>query len=70
MEAAEAALAEARGLVTIPNAGGRYSTRILPDPDAVLRVKEVLARAIEGLRAIEGMRGTEGMESGHPEGRL
>jgi hypothetical protein len=33
--------------VTIPNPGGRYSTRILPDPEAVFRVKEELGRAIE-----------------------
>ncbi|KPK58092.1 MAG: hypothetical protein AMK73_09480, partial [Planctomycetes bacterium SM23_32] len=46
---AERALEAAAGLVTIPNAGGRYSSRILPDPDAVLEVKEALARAIEGL---------------------
>ena len=44
---AEAALERARALVAIPNAGGRYSTRILPDPEAVFRVKEDLARAIE-----------------------
>ena len=43
-------LAAAQELVTIPNAGGRWSTRILPDPDAVLRVKEQVARAIEALR--------------------
>jgi len=36
-------------LVDIPNAGGRFSSRILPDPDAVLRVKEAVARAIEDL---------------------
>ena len=47
---AEKALAAADDLVEIPNAGGRYSSRILPDPDAVLRVKEAVARAIEGLR--------------------
>jgi hypothetical protein len=46
----EQALAAAQELVTIPNAGGRYSTRILPDPDAVLVVKERVAAAIEGLR--------------------
>jgi len=46
---AEAALELARSLVKIPNAGGRYSTQILPDPDAVFQVKEALARAIEGL---------------------
>jgi len=46
--AGEAALAMARALVTIPNAGGRYSTQILPAPDQVLEVKEVVAEAIEG----------------------
>ena len=46
---AEAVLDEAAGLVTIPNPGGRYATRILPDPDAVLRLKERVARAIEAL---------------------
>jgi hypothetical protein len=46
---ARGALAAAARLVPIPNAGGRYSTRILPDPDAVLRAKELVARAIEGL---------------------
>jgi len=44
---AEKVLKDAAGLVPIPNAGGRYSTRILPDPDVVLRLKERLARAIE-----------------------
>jgi hypothetical protein len=44
------ALAAAQDLVTIPNSGGRYSTRFLPDPDAVFRVKESVARAIESLR--------------------
>jgi hypothetical protein len=48
--AAEGVLAEAQRLVEIPNAGGLQSTRVLPDPDAVLRVKENVARAIEGLR--------------------
>ena len=42
-----AALEQARKLVPIPNAGGRFSTRILPDPDAVLEVRDALARAIE-----------------------
>jgi hypothetical protein len=49
VSAAKKALAEARSLVTIPNAGGRYSTKILPDPDALLAVREAVARAIEGL---------------------
>ncbi len=47
---AERVLAEAQNLVTIPNAGGLQSTRILPRPDAVLEVKERVARAIESLR--------------------
>jgi hypothetical protein len=46
---AEAALAEAEALVQIPNAGGKYSTKILPDPDAVLHAREAVARAIESL---------------------
>ncbi|HHX42087.1 MAG TPA: DUF4091 domain-containing protein [Armatimonadetes bacterium] len=49
VSAAKKALAEARSLVTIPSAGGRYSTKILPDPDALLAVREAVARAIEGL---------------------
>jgi hypothetical protein len=48
--AAAKTLASAQELVSIPNAGGRYSTRILPDPDAVFAVKESLASAIEALR--------------------
>ena len=47
---AEKAMRLAADLVTIPNAGGRYSTQILPDPDAVLRAKEAVAKAIEGLQ--------------------
>ena len=47
--AARAALAEAQKLVEIPNAGGRYSTKILPDPEAVYRVRQQCAQAIEGL---------------------
>ncbi|GAG49269.1 unnamed protein product, partial [marine sediment metagenome] len=46
---AEAALALASGLVDMPNAGGRYSTEILPDPDAVIEVRRAVAEAIEGL---------------------
>ena len=45
--AAEQALAFAGELVTIPNAGGRYSSRILPDPDRVFVVREQVAAAIE-----------------------
>ena len=46
---AQQALEQASKLVSIPNAGGRNSSKILPDPDAVLRVRESLARAIEQL---------------------
>jgi hypothetical protein len=48
---AEAALAQAEALVQIPNAGGKYSTKTLPDPDALLRAREAVARAIESLGA-------------------
>jgi len=47
--AAQRALDEAGRLVPIPNAGGRYSTKILPDPEAVYRVRWALAEAIEAL---------------------
>ena len=47
---ADEALRAADELVTIPNAGGRYSTKILPDPDKVLTLKETVARAIEALQ--------------------
>ena len=43
------ALDEAARLVPIPNAGGCYATRLLPDPEAVYRVRHALADAIEGL---------------------
>ena len=49
--AARRALEEAGRLVPIPNAGGRYSTKILPDPDAVYRVRQAVAEAIEALAA-------------------
>ena len=45
------ALDMAKRLVDIPNAGGRYSTKILPNPDAVFEVKEAVAGAIEKLIA-------------------
>ena len=47
----EAALEWAGRLVDMPSAGGRYSTAILPDPDAPLAAKELLGRAIEALSA-------------------
>ena len=46
---AEKALQVAADLIEIPNAGGRYSAEILPDPDAVLSVRAQIAAAIEGL---------------------
>ncbi len=46
---AELALKSAEELVGMPSTGGRYSSAILPDPDAVFAVKRQLARAIEGL---------------------
>ena len=47
--AAEEVLARSAELVDIPNAGGRYSTRFLPDPDAVFVLKQSVAEAIEQL---------------------
>ena len=44
------ALQAADSLVDMPSAGGRYSTKILPDPDQVFRVKEKVAKAIESLK--------------------
>ena len=43
---AEAALAEVSRLAAIPNGGGTYSTRILPDPGAIGRIRARLAREI------------------------
>lgn len=45
-QAAKAALQGAAGLVPIPNAGGRYSSRILPDPDVVPAIRRRIAEAI------------------------
>jgi hypothetical protein len=49
--AAKALLAEANALAEIPNPGGRYSTRILPDPAAVLQIRQRVAAAILRLHA-------------------
>ena len=46
---AEHILAEALSLATMPNRGGRYSTLLLPDPDAVFRRRATIATAIERL---------------------
>jgi uncharacterized protein YjbJ (UPF0337 family) len=48
--AADQALARAKRLVTIPNAGGCYSSKILPDPEELYLLREQVGRAIEGLR--------------------
>jgi len=45
----EAALLAADALVQTPCEIGRYSTKILPDPDRVLRVRDAVAMAIEEL---------------------
>jgi hypothetical protein len=46
---AQKAMARAARLVTIPNAGGLRSSKILPDPTEVYVVKEQLGAAIESL---------------------
>ena len=46
---AEKAIDSARSLVTVPSFVGRYSSKNLPDPYAVLRVRGQVAEAIEGL---------------------
>ncbi|MBN1346250.1 MAG: DUF4091 domain-containing protein [Phycisphaerae bacterium] len=51
---AEVALDRARSLVRIPNAGGCYSTEILPDPGVVPAAREALAEAIVGLKRVVG----------------
>ncbi len=47
----EEALEMARRLVAIPNAGGRFSTKLLPHPDDVYKVREAVAKAIEKLKS-------------------
>lgn len=47
--AGEQVLREAADLVDMPNAGGRYSTKILPDPERLYRVRERLGQTIERL---------------------
>jgi hypothetical protein len=46
---ADAALKAVERLTPIPNAGGRYSTKLLPDPQVLYDVREAVARAIEAL---------------------
>ena len=47
---AQDALGLAAELIDMPSTGGRYSTKILPDPDAVFEVRRAVAQAIEKLR--------------------
>jgi hypothetical protein len=47
---ADAALAAAADLIDIPNPGGRYSSRILPDPYRLYVVRRQVAEAIEMYR--------------------
>jgi hypothetical protein len=49
--AAENALSAALNIVTIPNAGGRFSSLILPDPAVVFTARQNIAAAIETLSA-------------------
>jgi len=46
---AEKALEQAAALVTIPNAGGRYTSKNLPDPTLLYTTRQALAAAIEQL---------------------
>jgi len=48
---ARAAMTAASRLVTIPNAGGRYSSKVLTDPGALLDARRQLAEEIEALDA-------------------
>ncbi|HOM16805.1 MAG TPA: DUF4091 domain-containing protein, partial [Thermoguttaceae bacterium] len=48
---AQKALQEAARLLSFPNPGGRYSSRILPDPDRLLLLRRQLAEAIEAIAA-------------------
>jgi hypothetical protein len=51
--AAERALALARELVTIPNAGGLRSTEILPNPERVPAVRKAVNAALVRLTSQE-----------------
>jgi len=42
-------LRKALSLATMRDRGGRYSTLLLPDPDAVFRQRAAIAKAIERL---------------------
>lgn len=47
----EKALEKVRKLITIPNAGGRYSTKLLPNPEDVYKLRELVAKVIEKLQS-------------------
>lgn len=49
---AERASSAARALVQIPNAGGYYSTRILPHPERLEETRRIIAEAIESLEGL------------------
>ena len=53
---AEAAMQLAAQLVTIPNAGGRYSSKILPKPEAVYEARQAVAVSIERLNSTRASR--------------
>jgi len=64
--AAEHALALARDLVTIPNAGGLRSTEILPDPDRIPAVREAVNAALVHLtldKAVESTQRPKGVKT-------
>lgn len=44
-----AAMERAMALIHIPNAGGRYSSRCVDDPDTILAARTAVAEAIEML---------------------
>ena len=47
-QAAAALLKDFAALVTIPNAGGRYSTRILPEPELIGRLRRRAGELLDG----------------------
>ena len=49
VDAAERALAQARELVTIPNAGGLRSSEILPEPDRLPAIRRAVNAALVDL---------------------
>ena len=59
-------LAHADRLVTIPNAGGCYSSKILGEPEEIYRLKEEVGRAIEGLMRVRKGRSFAWGINGHP----